>query len=304
LLLGKVRFNQGCDFIENNARPLDKKLFDYHFTKGSANDVRKELMKYQNEDGGFGHAMEPDLRLKASSPIATSVGLQYCSEIELAPDDQIVEKAITYLLETYQTEDGYWPDTFMDVNDEPHAPWWHIDEIKPPSEDKWSNPNAELVGYMNRYSIHVPSDFLVDLNKRAALNIDRSEYIEGLIYDILCWIRTYPYLPPTLSKRAKTKIERTFQKIHPTIEETLREVRIFALAPSPNSLFYQLFPDEVNSLIKKEIENQAEDGGWWPTWEWGQYEDVWELAKVEWAGKTTVECLISLDDYDLIESSN
>jgi hypothetical protein len=98
------------------------------------------------------------------------------------------------------------------------------------------------------------------------------------------------------------KIERTLQKICPTIEETLREVRIFALAPSPKSLFYQLFPDEVNSLIKKEIENQAEDGGWWPTWEWGQYEEVWEIAKVEWAGKITVECLISLDNYNLIES--
>ena len=304
MLLGNVRFQQACDFIEKHARPLDKKLFKYHFAKGFVIDVREELMKYQNEDGGFGNAIEPDLRLKASSPIATSVGLQYCSEIKINQDDPIIEKAITYLLRTYQTGDGYWPDTFMDVNNEPHAPWWSIDEVKPPLEARWSNPNAELVGYMNKYSIHVPSDFLVDLNRRVSLNIDSSMYIEGLIYDILCWIRTYPYLPSELRKKAKTKIDRTLQKIRPTIEETLREVQIFALAPSPKSLFYKLFPDEVDSLIKKEIESQADDGGWWPTWEWGQYEDVWEIAKVEWAGKITVECLKSLDYYNLLDSSN
>lgn len=300
--LGKELFQKACDSIEKHARTLDKKLLDYHFERGPISNVRKELIKYQNEDGGFGNAIEPDIRLKGSSPMATSVGLQYCSEIEMDPNDTIIENAIKYLVETYQTEDGYWPFTFMDVNEEPHAPWWSTVEIEPPLEAKWSNPNAELVGYMNRYSIHIPKDLLAALNKRAEFNIDSSEFIEGLIYDIICWIRTYPYLPPPLRIKAKKKIERTLQKIRPTIDEALREVRIFSLAPNPQSLFFKLFPDEVNSLIKSEIENQSEDGGWWPTWKWGQYEDVWEIAKVEWAGKITIENLISLDQYKLIES--
>lgn len=304
MLLGKARFQKACNFIEKHARTLDKKLFDFYFERASVTSVREEILMYQNEDGGFGNAIEPDFRLKRSSPMATSVGLQYCSEIKLAPDDPIIESAIKYLVKTYQTEGGYWPNTFKDVNEEPHAPWWSIGEIVPPSEAKWPNPNAELVGYMNRYSTHVPKDSLIDLNKRAVLNINNSEYIEGFIYDILCWNRAYQYLPSPLRIKVEKKIERTLRKVQPTIEETLREVRIFALAPNPQSLMYRLFPNEVNSLIEREIDKQSKDGGWWPTWEWGQYEDVWEIAKVDWAGKITVECLIALDQYNLIESLN
>jgi hypothetical protein len=48
---------------------------------------------------------------------------------------------------------------------------------------------------------------------------------------------------------------------------------------------------------------QSSDGGWWPTWRWGQYEEEWEVAKTEWAGKLTAECLMDLDKFNLIESS-
>ena len=35
---------------------------------------------------------------------------------------------------------------------------------------------------------------------------------------------------------------------------------------------------ELCRLVKhQEIERQSDDGGWWPTWKWGQYEDVWPM---------------------------
>jgi hypothetical protein len=51
-----------------------------------------------------------------------------------------------------------------------------------------------------------------------------------------------------------------------------------------------------------EINRQNEDGGWWPTWSWGQYEDVWPIAEREWAGKITTHCLIALDRFKLLET--
>jgi hypothetical protein len=69
-------FNSAANFITNRARPLERTLFDFHFGSGSDSDVLVELKKFQNEDGGFGHGIEPDLRMPFSSPFSTSVAFQ------------------------------------------------------------------------------------------------------------------------------------------------------------------------------------------------------------------------------------
>ena len=301
MFLKRESFNQAREFVMKHARTLDQKMFQYHFESGPKNEAIRSLAKYQNSDGGFGNAIEPDFRLAASSPMATSVGLQYCEEIEIDSNHIMVQSAVRYLVSTYQTRGGYWPFTFLDVNEAPHAPWWHADEIVSPSETRWPNPNAELVGYLNKYPMYVPNAFLGTINRRALLNLESSEYIEGLIYDLICWNRAYSYLPEPLRKRAKDKVERTLRKITPEIEGKLREVHIFKIAPNPRSICYRLFPDVVEELIVSQISRQSNDGGWWPTWEWGQYEDIWPIAKEEWAGKITASCLVALKNYDLIE---
>jgi hypothetical protein len=158
--LSKDRFEKARWFIRTQARRLDRLLYEFYFEKGSTEYVLNELANYQNPDGGFGHAIEPDIRLQASSPMATSVGLQYCVSMNTKAENQVVKSAIAYLLSTYDAQEEYWPQTFMNVNDEPHAPWWHLDELKPPEEQNWPNPSAELAGYLHRYSILVPSDFI------------------------------------------------------------------------------------------------------------------------------------------------
>lgn len=56
-------------FIYRNARPLDLARWQYHFEGGSKEAVLTTLAAYQNEDGGFGHALEPDSWNPNSSPI-------------------------------------------------------------------------------------------------------------------------------------------------------------------------------------------------------------------------------------------
>ncbi len=300
MILSKENFFLATKFVRNHARDLDRLMFSYKFENAPKNEVLQVLAKYQNSDGGFGHGIEPDFRLQASSPMATSVGLQYCEELDIDSEHTMISSAVEYLISTYQSNGGYWPFTFQNVNEEPHAPWWHVKEIIAPSEAKWPNPNAEIVGYLNKYAMHVPEELLNAINTRALANLESSKYIEGLVYDIICWNRIFSYLPVPLKLKAKNKLERTFRKVLPTMQETLREVRIFSLAPNPDSLLYQLFPYEVNTLIDSEIERQSSDGGWWPSWKWNQYEEVWNVAKVEWAGKITTECLTALDSYNLI----
>lgn len=73
------------DAILRYGRDLDVKLFEYHFEAGSRDRAIEELTGYQNDDGGFGHRIEPNFRYTGSLPVSTSVGLQYAVELRLAP---------------------------------------------------------------------------------------------------------------------------------------------------------------------------------------------------------------------------
>ncbi|MFX1416473.1 MAG: hypothetical protein ACFFC0_06650, partial [Promethearchaeota archaeon] len=195
--LSSDSYSKARAFIQKNARDVDRALLEFHFEEGSADAVLEELVEYQNSDGGFGNAIEPDLRLKASSPFATSVGLQYCAEIGLDADSEVIQRAMEYLMSTYDSKHHYWTFTFMNVNEEPHAPWWHLEEIAPPKESSWPNPSAELLGYCHRYSELVPKDLLEQMNRRALANLESSEVIDGL-YNVMCWERAYRTLPEPL----------------------------------------------------------------------------------------------------------
>jgi hypothetical protein len=301
--LARTNYEKACAFIKANARKLDRMLFGYYFESAPSASVLMALSDYQNSDGGFGHGIEPDFRSPASSPMAASVGLQYCVAVDTGPDHPIIRSTIHYLLETYNPEDEYWPSTFEDVNDAPHAPWWHVEQVRPPEEVDWANPSAEIVGYLHRYSEHVPDDFLQRATERARRNIAIGETIGGWYrYNILCWQRAMPYLPESLQNTVYNKIKVTYSR-YPVTQENYGEVGVFQLAPTPAAILTREYPDVVSELIGAEMAHQAEDGAWWPTWQWGQYEDAWEIAKQEWAGKKTVEVLYALSMHDRIQKS-
>lgn len=299
--LSKTKFEKAQEFIKNRARPLDARLFEFYFDGGSAEAVLAELTTYQNPDGGFGHGIEADFRSPASSPMATSVGLQYGVAVNAGAGHPIVQYAIRYLLGTYDTAANYWPANFKAVNDAPHAPWWHVEEIKPPDEADWPNPSAELAGYLHRYASLVPFDSLERVTRRARRNLEHSETFGGLFrYNLLCWQRAAADLPGDFRDAVNARIKATFEK-YPLSRENYGEVGVIWLAPTPDEVLARHDPGAVNAQLDATIARQAEDGGWWPAWQWGQYEDAWEIAKQEWAGKMTVETLYTLRCYDRIE---
>ncbi|MEW5660474.1 hypothetical protein ABGT92_34965, partial [Streptomyces cinereoruber] len=56
-------------FVWLTARVLEQRRFAYHFQRGGADQVETALTAYLNEDGGYGHALEPDLRGPVSQPL-------------------------------------------------------------------------------------------------------------------------------------------------------------------------------------------------------------------------------------------
>lgn len=63
-------------FVWLAARVLEQRLFAHHFRGGGAAPVETALDAYRNEDGGYGHALEPDLRGPVSQPLHTARALR------------------------------------------------------------------------------------------------------------------------------------------------------------------------------------------------------------------------------------
>jgi len=61
------RLQKAQDFIWCNARLIERYLFTLLFANGSREPVLAALRAYQNEDGGFGNALEPDKRCPPQS---------------------------------------------------------------------------------------------------------------------------------------------------------------------------------------------------------------------------------------------
>src|SRR4051794_8402135 len=91
-------------FILGNARLLDRRFFAFQFESCPADDVVTALRPYQNADGGFGHALEPDLRGPDSQPVPLEHALKILDEVGDF-DADMVRRACEWLA-TVTTESG------------------------------------------------------------------------------------------------------------------------------------------------------------------------------------------------------
>jgi hypothetical protein len=68
--------SRAVDFLARQARLLEQRLYGTLFEGAPAAGVVEALRGYQNEDGGFGHGLEPDKRCPASQPLDVQVALE------------------------------------------------------------------------------------------------------------------------------------------------------------------------------------------------------------------------------------
>jgi hypothetical protein len=306
MTLTRERQQKARAFVRQQARPLDQCLLVYYLGEGAADDVLFELGKYQNADGGFGHALEPDLRLPDSSAIATTVGLQILRALKASGDHPLVQGAMRYLLHTYDAAIEAWPIIPPHDNTAPHAPWWRYDaELSQRWAGFRANPRAEIVGYLWDYSGLVPEDLLERLTSAVVGHLETlSEALE--IHDLLCYVRLAE--TQTLPEGVRTSI---LQKLRPAVDATvLKEpsawdrygLKPLEVAPSPDSPFADLLAREIELNLDYEIQHHQEDGSWAPTWSWGeQFPEAWKQAEREWKGCLTMRALRRLQNYGRLE---
>ncbi|KAA2261318.1 hypothetical protein F0L68_17910 [Solihabitans fulvus] len=281
------------DFIWHNARVLEQHRFACHFGPGDTGTdaVLRALLAYQNPDGGFGHALEPDGRGPSSQPLHVFMALRLLDEVGLA-DSPTTQRMCDYLA-SVSTPDGGVPNVHPAMRDHPRAPWWVIQDDPPGA----ILPTGLIVGLLHKNRIEHP--WLAPATEfcwRAVDAItDPHPYEVGACVDFL------DHAPD------RDRAERTAERLGAMVRER-RLVDLGDGAPrpegyaegevhkphdyarTPDSLARRWFTDaEFERSLDDLAAGQQEDGAWRFFW------TVWTpVTEFEWRPVVTIDALLKL----------
>jgi hypothetical protein len=109
------------DYVYTRGALWERALFAQCFEGGSRQRTLRCLAQYQNDDGGWAHAIEHDVRTPASNAVATEYALAVLIEFGLAERELVARTAAW--CEAAQEESGeYALDAAFHAF--PRAPWW------------------------------------------------------------------------------------------------------------------------------------------------------------------------------------
>jgi hypothetical protein len=276
-------------FLWLNARLMERHLFALLFGEAPRNGAIQALAAYQNPDGGFGQALEPDIRAPISQPAAIDLAFRILDLID-AFDEPMVGQACDFLL-TITTPEGGIPVVLPSIRQYPHAPWW-----EPETEGQLQaslNPTAALAGLLHKHGIAHP--WLEPATQYCWEAIARSETTE---FHQLMPVLTFLEFVPDRA-RADGELTRVLKRIQepgvvvsdPTAEGYVKGPLDWA--PVPTSPCRVLFEDVLIDMhISALIARQRQDGGWPISWP-----PVSPMGELEWRGWVTLEALRTLQAY-------
>lgn len=298
--LSRAQYEQAKQFFSTEARELEQALFRYEFEEGNEQQVLAVLVSYQNDDGGFGSGLEPDLRCQHSSALATTVALQILSQLTSSDKEAMIERCLQYFVNSYIQEINGWEIIPVEADQAPRAIWWNYS----PKTDTWGNPNAEIIAYLYQYSHLLSEQWQA---KTLTLLEDAIQYLQSActcneMHELFCYIRLYEVLDSEQQQNISREMNRFLENcvVKPYEQRNGYCAVPLQVVTSPASSFYTKYEDVISEDLERLIAEQNEQGAWEPNWSWGRYEEQWEAAKKEWAGYITLNNLRILKAFGCI----
>lgn len=274
-------FDAAAAFVAANARVLDRRRFQRLFEDGPTAPVQDAVAAYRNDDGGFGHALEPDCRAPGSQPAAAEMALRVLDEAD-AWDEGLVRGACDWLAAVAPAEGGA---AFVEptLAGWPHAPWWVPEEGHPAS----LIATGMIAGTLHARGVSHP--WLDGATEVMWNRIGTLTETSG--YEMFGVLRFLQHVPDRDRAReafvrvGPLLIERNLVALDPEASGEVHGVLDFA--PEPDSLARSLFDDvTVKAHLDHLAQAQRDDGGWtfnWPAWS--------PAAELDWRGFLTVDAL-------------
>ncbi len=295
--LSSEAFQKAKSYILTHARDIEQVLFNYYFDNGDKETVVNTLRSYQNGDGGFGHGMEPDLRSTNSSVLATVHALEILRDIGIATSEMI-NNALSYIMEMYDVEREVWPIISSNVLDVPHPPWWDGDLYQNYGEFR-VNPSVSVIAmhmHFNNAEIDIPIDFIVNRVHSVIDDLDN-------LSDKINYYEFRNYL--AILEVPGNHRDAIIDKLRPILLNSLNmdpmEWTGFEMNPcnvivSKNSPFIDIVPLDDN--LDFDIFNQMNAGSWPINWSWEKVDPIgWKQADLAWRGIITLKKLLLFKEF-------
>ncbi len=293
-------------WLYRNARPLELELWRYHFENGSKEAVISVLLNYQNNDGGFGYAIDADNWNPESTPYNVSFALDILRSIDFYDMTHPIYKGIFRYLENTEYKSDYgWFFTIPSNDNNPHACWWNYS-----AEDNVFQSigiTAILSGFILRYG-------------KSQINLYQmaSNYTKRLIEELRTiteygdmGVKGYIRLMEDIEGAGLTKefdFQYLCQKLHNVVKSKI-DLDNFMVNPlgyieTPSSRFYEENKTEVESELDQIIDQRPALGVWGIPWEWyndNKYPKAFAISENWWKAYKAIEKLLLLKYFGRLD---
>ncbi len=289
-------FAAGDRFLLTHARLLEQRVFAACFLGQPASAVVDAVRGYQNPDGGFAHALEPDTRCPASLPIYVETAFLALAAAG-ATDRGMVGRACDYLgrVADEAGADGAVPPALPVIEQFPRAAHWTEWTYEPSV-----NPTAGLVGLLYQLGVDHPwraagEAYCWRQVESGALPDEGHALREVFVFleHVPDTDRADKYVPEVLSRLSGA----SSIKLDPDAEGY--GLTPLDLAPLASSRWRSLFSaEQIEAHLDRLQRDQQADGGWPITWEPPE-----GAALNEWRGIVTLGALRTLTSYGRLGAS-
>ena len=291
---GRLRtpdLDRAADFLWRNARAVERRLFACRFLGAGRAGVIAGVKGYQNDDGGFGHGLEPDIRGPYSQPIHAEAALRllYESGATVTDAPEVVARTCSYLT-SVGGRDGSVPAVVANVSEHPRAAHWEPQFW--PAESV--NPTASLAGLLHALKVGNPW-----LDRVTPTVWDR--LTKPTLGDGHALAAAFTFLNHAPDQKRAERVadgvaaqipDATFFSIQPG--STDYGLTPLHLAPDPDVLGRRFFADDLLDAHLDELAAAQQPDGGWPV----RWESPGRGAELEWRGRLTLDALMTLQRWD------
>lgn len=291
-------------WMYRNARPLDLARWKVHFEQEEIRPVLETLSVYQNEDGGFGHALEADAWNPNSSPVTTATAVERLLELKVEnANHPVVQGILRYLDSGADREGQYWSNVVASNDDYPHAPWWHT--CSDSSAHSIYNPAAILVGFILKYADRDSAQFEygLELARELTQSFLKAPDIEmhplrcvDTLVEFIAWAELQDKFPyAAIEEAVKTRSVQLIRRDAGAWKGYSCRPSFFIKSPQHPGYA------ELAGLLHQELDYLLDlrntEGIWDLTWTWAGYEREFAISENWWKAHIVIENLLLLQAF-------
>jgi hypothetical protein len=245
--------NARC-YVHAHGNLWERALWDYLFDNGSAERVQRCLLPYKNEDGGWGHGLEHDIKTPSSNPLMLEFLLGIIRDTDL-PTGMLLDGTPEWL-DSVQLPDGTLENP-PDILDYPRAQWWQEGQTIP----------ASITGNLLRLGLCPES-----VREKTRIWVQKNLGLESICSNNWLFMNYHPwdYFSneddfPKIDDYRQAVLENIYSTSleHEKSGEVQKFFPFFQFAPNPDSVVASNAPPGLVDRILDHLESaQREDGGW------------------------------------------